>query len=102
MVIQKNFQKVRKDKGVDLIDTLFTMVKPAWMGIRFHPYVWEIATGDVWEYSPPIPKEAAAFSATPPPSTCPPACCILDQGPPQRSRGAGRLSSSAKLQHNHI
>ena len=28
----------------------------------------------MWEYSPPIPREAAAFSATPPPSTCPPAC----------------------------
>ena len=55
----------------------------------------------MWEYSPPIPKEAAAFSATPPPSTCPPACCLLGQGPPQRSPGAGRLPLSPKLQQPH-
>ena len=43
----------------------------------------------MWEYSPPIPREAAAFSATPPPSTCPPAC-LPHPGPGAAAAQPGR------------
>ena len=40
---------------------------PPRVGIRFHPYVLEMATGDVWGNTlSPFPEPPARFSATPP------------------------------------
>ena len=46
---------------------------------------------------PPFPERPPLFPLPLPlVPACPPAFRILGQGPPQRSRGAGRLSSSAR------